>query len=154
MSWTRPPGPTLFSAALPRNMTGNRVSTVSSCRRRPPPKYTELWSPTSEELLSHLGHCWAKLAGAAPKGVIAPILRNACTCYCYQCLFLQIRWSRCLHKLQGTHLYNVHCTGKKKQLHKGQFQNVSFVKQISSVSCQYWKTVSSTAKDDCLTTKA
>merc|ERR1712004_940989 len=35
-----------------------------------------LWSPTSEELLSHLGHCWAKLAGAAPKGVIAPILRN------------------------------------------------------------------------------
>ena len=76
MSWTRPPGPTLFSAALPKNMTGNRVSTVSSCRRRPPPKYTELWSPTSEELLSHLGHCWAKLAGAAPKGVIAPILRN------------------------------------------------------------------------------
>ena len=26
--------------------------------------------------LSHLGHCWAKPAGAAPKGVIAPILRN------------------------------------------------------------------------------
>ena len=30
----------------------------------------------NEELLSHLGHCWAKPAGAAPKGVIAPILRN------------------------------------------------------------------------------
>ena len=41
-----------------------------------PPKYTELWSHTSEELLSLLGHCWAKPAGAAPKGVIAPILRN------------------------------------------------------------------------------
>ena len=41
-----------------------------------PPKYTELWSPTSEELLSHLGHCWAKPAGGTPKGVIAPILRN------------------------------------------------------------------------------
>ena len=27
-------------------------------------------------ILSHLGHCWAKLAGAAPKGVIASILRN------------------------------------------------------------------------------
>ena len=38
-----------------------------------------LWSPTSEELLSHLGHCWAKPAGAAPKGVIAPILRNDMT---------------------------------------------------------------------------
>ena len=44
--------------------------------RTTPPKVTELWSPTSEELLSHLGHCWAKPAGAAPKGVIAPILRN------------------------------------------------------------------------------
>ena len=30
-----------------------------------------------KEILSHLGHCWAKPAGAAPKGVIAPILRNA-----------------------------------------------------------------------------
>ena len=37
MSWTRPPGPTLFSAALPRNMTGNRVSTVCSCRGQLPP---------------------------------------------------------------------------------------------------------------------
>ena len=46
-----------------------------------PPKYTELWSPTSEELLSHLGHCWAKPAGAAPKGVIAPILRNGEGCH-------------------------------------------------------------------------
>ena len=26
--------------------------------------------------VSHLGHCWAKPAGAAPKGVIAPISRN------------------------------------------------------------------------------
>ena len=29
-----------------------------------------------ERKLSHLGHCWARPAGAAPKGVIAPILRN------------------------------------------------------------------------------
>ena len=32
--------------------------------------------PISEELLSHLGHCWARPAGAAPKGVITPVLRN------------------------------------------------------------------------------
>ena len=31
---------------------------------------------TSEEPLSHLGHCWATPAGAANKGVITPVLRN------------------------------------------------------------------------------
>ena len=68
MSWKRTSCPTLFSAAQPRNMTGNRGSSVSSFHGRPPPKVTKL--------LSHLGRCWAKPAGAAPKGVIAPILRN------------------------------------------------------------------------------
>ena len=33
-------------------------------------------SPVHSEGESLLGHCWAKPAGAAPKGVIAPILRN------------------------------------------------------------------------------
>ena len=91
-------------------MTGHRSSTLSSCRGhgRPAQHYFRrlcpeiwlgigspqfahavdnspqvhgiLWSPTSEELLSHLGHCWAKPAGAAPKGVIAPILRNGLPC--------------------------------------------------------------------------
>ena len=35
-------------------MTGNRVSTVSSCRGRPPPKYTKLWSHTASESLFSL----------------------------------------------------------------------------------------------------
>ena len=58
MSWTRASFPTLFTAALPKIMTGNRGSSVSSFHGRPPPKVTKLRSHTSEELLSHLGHCY------------------------------------------------------------------------------------------------
>ena len=54
MSWTGASCPTLFSAALPKKMTGNRVSTVSSCHGRPPPKVTKLWSHTSSESLFSL----------------------------------------------------------------------------------------------------
>ena len=40
------------------------------------PQCHEIVSHTSEELSSHLGQCWATPAGAAPKGVIIPVLRN------------------------------------------------------------------------------
>ena len=39
-------------------------------------KYESFGKQVSGRKISHLGHCWAKPAGAAPKGVIAPILRN------------------------------------------------------------------------------
>ena len=65
-----------------------------------PPKYTKLWSHTSEELLSHLGHCWAKPAGAAPKGIIAPILRNGSSCTSLSAVWWKtagrdVSWLRC-----------------------------------------------------------
>ena len=54
---------------------GNRGTSLSSFRGRPPREVTKLWWHTSEELLSHLGHCWAKPVGTVPKSVIAPVLR-------------------------------------------------------------------------------
>ena len=66
-----------FRQRYPNYMTGNRGITHTSFHGQPTPKVTKLWRYTSQELLSHLGHCWATPAGAAPRGVIAPVLRNA-----------------------------------------------------------------------------
>ena len=65
-----------FQRQCPYYMTGNRGTSLFSFRGRPPQKVTKLWWHTSEELLSHLGHCWATPVGDAPMGVMAPVLRN------------------------------------------------------------------------------
>ena len=72
-----------FQQRYPNYMTGNRGTTHSSFHGRPPPKDTTLQRHTSEELLSHLGHCQATPAGAAP--------RQGCKSSCieewYICIF-------------------------------------------------------------------
>ena len=55
-------------------MTGSR--SIPHSVDGPPPKVMKLWWHTSQELISHLGHCWATPGGAAPRGVKAPVLRN------------------------------------------------------------------------------
>ena len=62
--------------------------------------------------------------------------------------FLQIRKQMFAQTLRNTPVCILYTVRAIKKLRKSQFQNVSFVKQISSVSCQYWKTVSSTVKED------
>ena len=62
---------------------------VIHCIFRPLPNKTKMkfdqdfkacWSHSESE---SLGYCWAKSEGAAPKGVIAPILRNGWS-YCFE----------------------------------------------------------------------
>ena len=74
-------------------------------------KKIKLWYGTANSSIQKIGHSFyegiPQRVKSNPKWI--PTF-YPCTCYCYQPLCLQIRWNRCLHKLQGTHLFNVHCT--------------------------------------------
>ena len=98
--------------------------------RTTPPKVTELWSPTSEELLSHLGHCWAKPAGAAPKGVIAPILRNG---KCYLWSQEKLFWAAAELKCRSINSHLTSVTTKKihDYLKQDVSENYVFMKSLS-----------------------
>ena len=76
----------LLWSRIPLLVVASKLCCVATSPPYHPPPYpshhirkASLYAGEREK--SHLGHCWAKPAGAAPKGVIAPILRNGETAF-------------------------------------------------------------------------
>ena len=85
--WLSPPCLVPLSMTVICDALTRDKSAVSPISQKSYKTYTPNTGPTHseseslgggerKEILSHLGHCWAKPAGAAPKGIIAAILRK------------------------------------------------------------------------------